>query len=54
LYPESFAFSEHAAHGPARMLQGLTSSPQRPDCVAGVRGLELRYPCESYVFEMSS
>jgi hypothetical protein len=28
-----------AAHGPARMLQGLTSSPQRPDCVAGQRQL---------------
>jgi autotransporter-associated beta strand protein len=26
---------------------------QRPDCVAGVRGLKLRNPCESYVFEMS-
>src|SRR2546428_10778073 len=26
---------------------------RRPDCVAGLRGLELRYPCASHVFEMS-
>ena len=25
----------------------------RPDCMAGVRGLELRYPGTSYVFEIS-
>src|SRR6266481_9587037 len=31
-----------AAHGPARMLQGLTSSPQRPDCVAGHVRFKLR------------
>jgi len=24
-----------------------------PDCVAGVRGLKLRNPCASYVFELS-
>jgi hypothetical protein len=28
-------------------------TPQRPDCVAGLRRLELRYPCASRVFEMS-
>jgi hypothetical protein len=26
---------------------------QRPDCLAGVVGLELRNPCASHVFEMS-
>jgi hypothetical protein len=28
-------------------------TPQRPHCLAGVVGLELRNPCASYVFEMS-
>jgi hypothetical protein len=28
-------------------------TPQRPHCLAGVGGLELRNPCESYVFETS-
>ncbi len=42
-----------AAHGPARMLQGLTSSPQRPDCVAGHVRLELRNVGAKYPFESS-
>jgi hypothetical protein len=33
--------------------KGLTSSPQRPDCVAGVRGLELRNVAANYPFERS-
>ncbi len=42
-------FRRHGLH----WLQGLTSSPQRPDCVAGVVGLELRNVVANYPFERS-
>jgi hypothetical protein len=35
------------------VLTHLEITLQRPDCLAGVRGLELRYPGTRYVFEMS-
>jgi non-homologous end joining protein Ku len=33
--------------------EGLCKPPQRPDCVAGVEGLELRNVDANYVFEKS-
>jgi hypothetical protein len=34
------------------MMCSTPTAPQRTDCVAGVRGLELRYPCAADVFEI--
>jgi hypothetical protein len=45
----TFAAGQGVAHNSA--IQ--TMAHQRPDCVAGVRGLKLRNPCASYVFEIS-
>src|SRR6266403_3896326 len=42
-------FRRHGLH----WLQGLTSSPQRPDCVAGHVRLELRNVGANYPFEKS-
>jgi hypothetical protein len=53
-------------HCRAGYLAAIATTPMHPeypcdttvyaletDCLAGVGGLELRNPCESYVFEMS-
>jgi hypothetical protein len=39
--------------GEESKMPPLNDDTRRPDCMAGVRRLELRNPRESYVFEMS-
>jgi hypothetical protein len=41
--------------GSARQMSASVFHPSsgRPDCVAGLRGFELGYPCASHVFEIS-
>ena len=37
----------------ASTATGTWDNRRRPDCLAGVEGLELRNPCASHVFEIS-